>query len=231
MSKRAIKQRLGRQASKAIVGGMKPPEDPFMSWFGQVRVGHPSEEWPRFDGKPLMPLCQLNLTEAPHKPDSLSDIALISVFIAGDDGGLPSNTPNGEHWELRAYTSLDGLVEIPPPNRKWPIRTLPIRWELIDEDFPTWDYAVDLDIPEEFEDEYSEIFVNVEGTKIGGWPSTIQSEIFWAPDNAHPANPEYVFQINSEAKGHWMWGDGGCGYFGRGTGEHRHIWTIEWQCY
>jgi uncharacterized protein YwqG len=68
-------------------------------------------------------------------------------------------------------------------------------------------------------------------SKIGGWPYLIQSEVFWAPENRHPANPEYVFQIASERKAHWQWGDGGIGYFGRGTGDATEAWTLSWQCY
>lgn len=64
------------------------------------------------------------------------------------------------------------------------------------------------------------------------WHTLIQSEIYWAPYNQHPAKPEYIFQIDSTEKGNWMWGDNGVGYFGRGTKEgHEDEWTIEWQCY
>ncbi|HEX8776147.1 MAG TPA: hypothetical protein VF735_21435, partial [Pyrinomonadaceae bacterium] len=64
-----------------------------------------------------------------------------------------------------------------------------------------------------------------------GWPTLIQSEIYWAPWNKHPANPEYVFQINSEEKANWRWGDAGVGHFGRGTGVAKNQWALSWQCY
>jgi hypothetical protein len=68
--------------------------------------------------------------------------------------------------------------------------------------------------------------------KLGGWPTLIQSEIFWAPWNRHPAAPEYVFQIDSTGKGNWSWGDGGVGYFGRGTAPGKtDEWALAWQCY
>lgn len=51
------------------------------------------------------------------------------------------------------------------------------------------------------------------------------------PWNRHPAHPKYVFQIDSEEKAYWAWGEGGIGYFGRGTGEARDQWTMDWQCY
>ncbi len=65
----------------------------------------------------------------------------------------------------------------------------------------------------EFEDsywgpggKYHELLENRHCSKIGGWPSLIQSEIFWAPLNRHPADPEYVLQIDTEPKAHWAWG-------------------------
>ncbi|MHC4974852.1 MAG: DUF1963 domain-containing protein, partial [Planctomycetota bacterium] len=77
-----------------------------------------------------------------------------------------------------------------------------------------------------------DLFENTPGFKLGGWPTLIQSEIFWAPWNRHPAAPEYVFQIDSTAKGNWSWGDGGVGYFGRGTAPGKtDEWALAWQCY
>ncbi len=62
-----------------------------------------------------------------------------------------------------------------------------------------------------------------------GWPGG--REIYWAPLNKHPANPEYVFQIGTEPLADFAWGDQGVGYFGRGTGAARDQWTFSWQCY
>ena len=58
------------------------------------------------------------------------------------------------------------------------------------------------------------------GTKVGGWPSYIQAD---------PAiEQEFVFQIGTEPKAHWAWGDNGSGYFYRSlTGE----WSMYWDCY
>ena len=87
-------------------------------------------------------------------------------------------------------------------------------------------------LPPEVEEDYVDLFENVQGFKLGGWPTLIQSEIYWAPWNKHPASPEYVFQIDSTEKGNWAWGDNGLGYFGRGTAPgHEDVWTLSWQCY
>lgn len=221
----ALKKQLVRRASRAIVGGFRPSADPLASWFGKVNVAASEEDWPTSEGRPMMPLCQFNLTEVPFVPESLRDV----VFINQNE--LPIGTPNGDGWVLRAYPTLDGLVALAPPADKGFIKPFPVRWELIEEDYPAWDDAASLRLPPEIDDNYHSLFETQQGTKIGGWPFTVQSEIFWAPRNQHPANPEYVFQIDSESKAHWSWGDAGFGYIGRGTGSARDVWTLEWQCY
>lgn len=229
MTDAELRARLVRRASRAVVGGFRPPDDPFSSWLGRVRVALPGETWPEHSGRPMMPLAQFNLTELPHRTDSLGGVALITVFIQQD--GLPLDTPNGDGWLLRAYPTLEGLAVTEEPAARAPIKSFPVRWELVKEDYPTWDDASGMGLPPDVEEDYHDRFQTQQGTKIGGWPDTIQSEIYWAPFNRHPANPEYVFQIDSEEKARWAWGDGGVGYFGRGTGEARDQWTLAWQCY
>ena len=75
------------------------------------------------------------------------------------------------------------------------------------------------------------MFENQSGTTLGGWPTLVQAECDWGPFNRHPANPEFVFQIDTEPKAHWAWGDSGVGYLGRGIGAHTNVWTLAWQCY
>jgi uncharacterized protein YwqG len=55
-------------------------------------------------------------------------------------------------------------------------------------------------------------------TKVGGWPSYIQSSI---------GSDDFVFQIGSEEKTRWMWGDNGNGYFS--FTDNR--WYLYWDCY
>jgi uncharacterized protein YwqG len=223
-----IRTQLKRKASQIIVGGFKPPAHPETSWFGRVRLAQANESWPIHDGKPMIPLCQLNLAEAPYVPPNLEDIAFLTIFISAHT--LPLDTPNGDGWEVRAYSSVENLIEIVEPDHGSRIRSLPIRWELIEEDYPSWEDVV-IALPEDIEENYYDLFEVKDCSKIGGWPSLIQSEICWAPFNQHPANPAYVLQINSEEKVHWMWGDNGVGYFGRGTGQAKDTWTLAWQCY
>lgn len=178
----------------------------------------------------MMPLCQFNLKHVPFVPPTLADIALITLFVRC--GALPPDgSPNGEGWLLRSYSTLDGLVSLDGQEVSGTIKPFPIRWEMIEEDYPTWDDTSHMDLPTDVYESYYNRFQNADGTKIGGWPATIQSEIFWAPYNRHAANPEYVLQVASEAKAHWSWGDAGIGYVGRGTGIARDQWTLSWQCF
>src|SRR3954447_23771172 len=74
-------------ASKAVVGGFGPPDDPFTSWSGGVRVARPGERWPLGLELPMVAIAQFNLDEPPFLPDGLKDLALITMFA--DRGGVP----------------------------------------------------------------------------------------------------------------------------------------------
>jgi hypothetical protein len=148
----------------------------------------------------------------------------------GAPGPIEFFAPNGMGWLLRAYRSLDALVTLESPDTGGWIKPFPVSWELAEPDFPTHDH-----VPFNTDEidgcaEYYETFENVHHSKVGGWPSNVQSDITWAPLNQHPADPEYVFQIDTEPKAGIYWGDRGTAYFGRGTGLHRSTWWFQWQC-
>ena len=224
-----LRTQMVRRAIVMQVGGFRPPDDPMSSWFGRVAFGLPSESWPQSGGKPMLPLCQLNLTELPFRPPRMDDLDFVAVFLAQDV--LPDDQPNGEGWCLRAYPDIRALRPLEAPTVFERPRAFPMRPQVVDSDYPCWeDVAVELS--EDVADRYDELFENASGLKLGGWPTLVQSEIFWAPWNEHPAVPEYVFQIDSEPKAGWAWADGGVGYFGRGTATgHEDTWTMAWQCY
>lgn len=218
-----------RRAIRMEIGGFRAPADPLSSWFGRAAFGLPGETWPSADGRSLHALCQINLTELPFRPPRLDDLEFITVFIDPDE--LPSDTPNGEGWCLRGYRRVDDLVPLPQGDIASPVKPFPMRPQAVEIDFPCWE---DLrgEIPAEVDDRYQENFENIPGFKLGGWPTLIQSEIYWAPLQQHPIAPEYVFQIDTTEKGNWMWGDNGVGYFGRGTADgRRDEWAFEWQCF
>jgi len=235
-----LQAQLGRRATMIDVGKCRPPDDPSASWFGRVNLGLPGEPWPEHVGRPMLPIAQLNLREAPYVPAALADIALIAVFLG--HGALGSDAPNGDGWLLRAYPRLEELTAREQPDgtiraapdmvaEGRPIRALPITYRLLERDLPDWDdVPPDLEIPEAIDDEWYDHFGAADGCKLGGWPSLIQSEISWAPYNEHPANPEFVFQLESVAKANFVLLGEAVLYFGRGTGESRDIWTLASQC-
>jgi hypothetical protein len=188
-----------------------------------------AEEWPTTNGDPMHALCQINLTEMPFRPPRLDDVEFVTVFIGPNE--LPNDDANGSNWCLRAYSSLSLLVPLSSRQTGTHIKPFPMRPRILEEDYPIWD-DVNFELDEDVEDSYYDNLSNAHGLKLGGWPTLIQSEIFWAPRNKHPAAPEYVFQIDTTEKGNWMWGDNGVGYFGRGTTPGReNEWACAWQCY
>jgi len=224
-----LKQKLARPCISFEIGGFRPPDDPLASWFGRVNVCAKGEAWPETGKKPMHALCQINLTVLPFRPLRLDDIAFITVFIGPNE--LPDNDVNGASWCLRAYKSTDALIPLAQRETGTGMKSFPMRAQTAQTDFPCWE-DVPIKLPEEIEEKYHDLFENLSGFKLGGWPTLVQSEIHWSAGNKHPAKPEFVFQIDSTEKGNWAWGDGGVGYFGRGTAPGKEDeWTIEWQCY
>lgn len=220
-----------RRAIGMEIGGFRPPNNAATSWFGRVGFAAPGETWPCTHGKPMHALCQINLTELPFRPPRLDDLEFITVFIGPDQLPTDGSNENGTNWCLRAYQDVNNLVPLIEVKTGSPIKAFPMRPTIVEEDYPKWE-DVPCDVPPEVEGKYYDWFENAYGFKLGGWPSLIQSEIYWAPWNKHAIAPEYVFQIDTTEKGNWMWGDNGVGYFGRGTvAGRRDEWAIEWQCY
>jgi hypothetical protein len=65
-----------------------------------------------------------------------------------------------------------------------------MRPKVVEEDLPCWG-DIPVELPEDIASRYFDLYENAPGLKLGGWPTLIQSEIFWAPWNRHPAAPEY----------------------------------------
>jgi uncharacterized protein YwqG len=220
---------ISRKAIVLDIGGFRPHEDPMTSWFGKVSFGKPGEEWPKQDGFPMHALAQVNLLELPFRPNGLEDFEFICVFVG--PRGLPNDEPNGTKWLIRTYKNISELVSLEEAETESWLKPFPMKPRLVDNDYPCWE-DVPVVCPEEIEDRYYDLYDNVGGFKLGGWPSLVQSEIFWAPWNKHKAVPEYVFQIDTTEKGNWMCGDNGVGYFGRGTAKGKeNEWALAWQCY
>jgi hypothetical protein len=179
-----------RKTSVVQVGGFRPTLDPFATNFGMTALGMPGEAWPQSGGKPMMFVCQLNISNAPVIPSRLEDVQLITFFVVPETAALDEE--NGGNWCLRAYKSLDGLGPIVAPGDAPRIKKgFECRWE-----------------------ESSD--AKAARTKIGGSGSYIQSEPWWEY-RAHASAPVYCLQINSEEKVGLAWGDAGTLYIARGT--------------
>lgn len=216
-----------RRASIVHVGGFRPTGDPLATHFCLTPVALPGETWPIHDGKPMLFVCQLNLTEAPVVPKLLQDIAVITFFL-DPDVGLRDDT-NGKDWCLRAYKTTNELALLAPPTDAPKIeRGFECRWEECD-DQPVYDDP-ELIVPEGFD--RSDVHLdNVRRTKVGGYASNIQSEPWWGY-RRHPADPRYCLQIDSEDKVGLVWGDSGTIYLARGTvSGSEDDWFLDWQCY
>ncbi|HEX9957160.1 MAG TPA: DUF1963 domain-containing protein, partial [Fibrella sp.] len=178
----------------------------------------------------MIPLCQINLTEFAIKPALVRDLALITLFI--DARKLPvDGDDNGTTWCLRAYKTLEEVAPIIPINLTSSIKPFQMLPEVVDQDFPQYEDCP-VPIPARFEEAYPTLFPNVDGIKVGGWPTLVQSEIQWNTTHSQTIEPSFAFQIDSVAKAGWQWGDRGVAYFGRGTTEGKSAeWTVAWQCF
>ena len=216
----------GRKAAVVTLGGFKPTFHPLATKFGFKPMAKAGEAWPSLDGRPMLFVCQLNLTEAPVVPDRLRDLKLLTVFL---DFAERKDGDGDTSWkfEVRAYQSLEGLVTLEPPGGAPALRKgFECKWEVVD-DYPS---AEDPDAENPRDLDLSELELpNADRTKIGGWPSLIQSELSWQNED-HAAKPVYCLQINSEEKAALAFGDNGCLYLGRGTAPgHEHEWFLDWQ--
>ena len=230
---------VARTASAAKVGG-EPSGDPLASCLGLVRAAAPDEAWPTFEGQPMLGVAQLNLREAPFVPPALSDVALITFFLAahkGEDGleyFFPAGRRNGEGWVLRAYDSIEGLVAMPAAYDPGWLSPRGITWERI-EDLPDeWGQGgahdlVDFAAIEEIlgEDDWNDAVGRpADATKLGGWPSVIGDD----SDEESPARKAtFCLQIDSDLEvGLDLW-DGGVIHIGSMERAGRKTWVIESQ--
>jgi hypothetical protein len=230
-----------RPACVAQLGGVRPPQDPLASWFGRVRVALPGERWPATDGAPMLALARFNLRELPCRPPpALEDVALLTLFLG--PWQLPVDEPNGVNWALRAYPSLSELVPLAEPTparaddpklrkgQDLTLRPFPIRWQQrlelpCREDIP-WELLAAWDAWAGHRPTHERTF---DGTKIGGWPYCIQSQVQWRTGGRLVEDGQYVLQLGSEHKAGLSWRYQGLGYVARQPGRGADGWHLTWQ--
>jgi hypothetical protein len=213
-----------RPASMAQVGGFRPNNLPAVSWFGGWFYGAPGETWPTADGAAMIPLLQIRTSELQVRPRALDGIELLNVFVHPDKLPTPTPAKSGDGWLIRTYSSVDGLLPLKGQPQSGVLR-FQVMWLPPRNDAPTWEDAwniADLKAFNELPDAgnlFDERYQSIAGTKVGGWPSSIQGSAGMTDD--------FVFQIGSEPKCKWSWGDNGIGYFYFRDGA----WLMHWDCY
>jgi hypothetical protein len=241
MSLPAVIAALRRRAIIAQVGGFRPPDDPAASWLGGVKLARTDEEWPVADAEPMQGVLQLRTSDLPWRPPAFGEVELLTLFLADQ---LPIDEPNGSHWCLRTYATLDGLAPVSQPARERDpllpkdslstFKTFPLLFSEVD-DWPSND-----DIPHELRAEWKAAFDDDdgndadrpsphEGLKVAGWPYCVQGEVSWSDGGTHISDVDFVLQVDSDAKVGLAFGDGGILYLGqrRSTGT----WHASWQSY
>lgn len=210
-----------RKASIAQVGGFRPPEDRLTSWFGGPIDSLPNESIPSYQGEEMFQLLQVKIDELPIFPPELKNTKFLTVFFNNQD--YPYEKPSGDGWLIREYDSLDGLQIVKQTD--FQVKDFPIQWSLVADDAPDWENAWELvDLTEVNEDEalsdeFYERYKGYKNTKFGGFPYCIQHGI--------PLK-NYIFQIDSDEKANWWWGDAGTAYFFK---DREGNWNWDMQCY
>ncbi|WP_316013668.1 DUF1963 domain-containing protein [Roseobacter sp. HKCCA0434] len=234
MEKPTWRKVIEKKCSTLAIGGFRPSNALRASCFGEVRATE-GEVWPQFEGKMLWPVCQLNLLDAPYLPECLSDLAMVQLFVMDNyrqakrckvDTSI--SVPSGPFF-LKTYGNLENLKPIETPTHGSPFKPFEAKWnEGVQIDYPTHDC-----LPFDFEElglgEYydQDIVAPIFATKLGGWPSCVQSEPWW---DYRPEGKdfEFAFQIDSEEKANCWWGDNGVVYFARHQ-SNPDIWAVDWQ--
>jgi Domain of unknown function (DUF1963) len=203
-----------------------------------VTLARPDEDWPRTDGDPMLALLQVIVRELPAVPEQLRDVAALTLFVG--PFALPVNEPNGVNWCLRTYPTLDELEpqEAPTPARAGDpklakgeptaYRPFPVRWHEVT------DWPSDDSLPPDYRDAWNDVHEKGsaavrthEGLKVGGWPSTVQSDVQWWEGEERLDDVEFVLQVDSNEKTGFEVGYGGVLYVGRGRGTG--TWHCSWQ--
>ena len=236
-------QRLNSRRSSVLeIGGSDLGSDPSASHFGLTPLGLPGEAYPlNTAGLPLQLICQLNLSEAPFVPAVLADLKLLTFFA---DAPQRFHDPVSDRasWCVRGYTTLEGLVSLEATHdqaERWLFdRGLGGHWLEVT-DHPCHDDP-DLQMVAGVDHSYT-LLPNQHRTKLGGYPSSVQHEVYWGDfemnsdgvlENALQGKVMFALQIDSEAKVGLNWGDSGTLYIGRGvSADTAGQWFVSWQFY
>jgi len=225
-----IKNTLAKPAVIFETGGKRPTKELMESWIGRVGWKTSGEELPEDQGgEPMVPVMTLFIKNLPSVPETMKHIELITVFISVT--AIEECILEEGDFCVRTYDSLEALESC-----DWQtdyIKAFPLIPKSIEEDYPAWDSD---DIPESIRNRILELenageidyFEDIADDddkcfhKIGGYPSYIQSGITWE-------NYEFIFQIASDEKANFYFGDAGNIYFFYDKDEDR--WGAHYDYY
>ncbi|MFG0592291.1 DUF1963 domain-containing protein [Myroides odoratimimus] len=202
-----LKQEIGRTITAFEVGGFRPLNTIEESWIARVTAYKEEEGIPLDDqGREMIPLLQLYLSNLPFVPKALEGIVLLTVFMSYN---YPEQLePMGNKWVIRTYDSLEGVVQKELTNKDSILHPFPLKPRLEQVDYPIWDGGgLTLEQEDricEMEDEgvmesYYDVFdTHCYDTKLGGYPSYCQSGI--GVDEEYGEGHEFVFQISTNEK-------------------------------
>lgn len=129
------------------LGGFRP-EDPanrFTSWWGGNFLAGRGEDIPTCasTGNTMLPIFQVRVDELPCIPETLSDIALFSLWFDPKTEFIWEST-NNTGFAIRTYSTLDELVPLGPGYKEHEtMPTFPIRWHKLQSDLPDWETMVE----------------------------------------------------------------------------------------
>lgn len=225
----SIKRALIKPAVIFETGGKRPTKELMESWIGRVGWKASGEQLPEdYNGEPMVPVMTLFIKDLPYVPEVIKHFELITVFISVT--AIEECMLEEGDFCVRTYDSLEALE--PCDWQTDYIKAFPLTPKVIEEDYPTWDSD---DIPEAMrtiiielenagETDYFEDIAGADESfhKIGGYPSYIQSGITWE-------NYEFIFQITSDDKANFYFGDAGNIYFFYNKDEDH--WGVHYDYY
>ncbi len=232
-----------RRSSVLELGGSDLGSKPSASHFGLTPLGLPGEGYPlNASGLPLQLICQLNLSDAPFVPGVLENLKVLTFFVDAPER-FRDPASDRASWCVRGYTTLEGLVPLEAvmhdQDERWLFDDGSIGHWLEVTDHPCHDDP-DLQAVAGVEHSYTRS-PNQHRTKLGGYPSSIQHEVYWGDfemnadgvlGNALHGKVVFALQIDSEAKVGLNWGDSGTVYIGRGvSADTAGQWFVSWQFY
>lgn len=215
---RQLMEREAVQCTLVIPDPGTQPESPVATRFAEVVCGNKGEKWPLCKDRPMVGICQFNLTEMPYVPDHLNDLAFVSFFLAPGEDCQDIDIPYSpdrerEKWVVRAYRSLDDLAPYTDaPKTPETLRPCGARFEIMTDYLRLWNRLCMIrdshNLPDDWvRDVLKGIFDFLDaqgdrcwGTKIGGWVPCIWRVSRWP----------LAFQIGSEKEVGLNWGKGGC---------------------